>query len=112
MGLAVTNNGTLGKGFFPGAAVDCFTGDPINNSCEYPRGSNTEYLFAASLWIGAVVGRDTLVSTGADGWSSSGAEMFPDEAPFGYMIHRSTLDPDSPLYHGATRTISLFTWTH
>ncbi len=101
LGLAVTNNGTLGSGFSSAPPVDFFTGEAIRNSCEYPRGSNLEYLYGATLWIGAVVGNDTLVSTGADGWSSSGAEMFPDEAPFGYMIKRSTLDPDSPLYDGA-----------
>ena len=95
MGLAVTNSGTLGKGFFPGADVDFFTGEAINYSCEYPRGSNTEYLFAASLWIGAVVGRDTLVSVGADGWNPAGAEMFPDEAPFGRMIKRTAGDPEA-----------------
>ncbi|MCK4461882.1 MAG: hypothetical protein KAW46_08745, partial [candidate division Zixibacteria bacterium] len=94
MGLAVTNSGTLGKGFFPGADVDFFTGEAINYSCEYPRGSNTDYLFAASLWIGAVVGRDTLVSVGADGWSP-GAEMFPDYGMFGYMIKRTAGHPEA-----------------
>ena len=92
MGLAVTNNGTLGKNFSSGLPYDLFTGEAINYSCEYPRGSNTEYLYAASLWIGAVVGNDTLVSVGWDGWQQ-GVEMYPDAAPFGYMVKRTSGDP-------------------
>ena len=29
------------------------------------------FLYAAAFWIGAVVGRDTLVSEGANGWSGN-----------------------------------------
>ncbi len=93
--LAVNNNGTFGDGFSPTCAVDqCtdfFTGLPIP-SCEYPKGSNTKYLFAGAFWIGAVVGRDTLVSVAADGWSQTN-EFFPDEGKAGQMIYRSTIDP-------------------
>ena len=66
--LAVANNGTFGKEYHPGPSVDWFTGDEIGFSCEYPRGSRVNYLFGGAFWIGAVVGRDTLVSVGADGW--------------------------------------------
>ncbi|MFZ5980245.1 MAG: hypothetical protein ACOYVF_06390 [Candidatus Zixiibacteriota bacterium] len=97
--LAVNNNGTFGTGFALGAASDCFTGLMVL-SCEYPKGSGTSYLFAGAFWIGAVVGRDTLVSVGADGWQVC-QEMFPDEEPFGTMVYRSIIDPSSDSYEGA-----------
>jgi hypothetical protein len=58
------------------------------------------YLFGGAFWIGAVVGRDTLVSVGADGWQQL-YEMYPDEPPFGQMQYRSIKDPDKPEYEGA-----------
>lgn len=97
--LAINNNGTFGTGFTVGTFADCFTGLQVR-SCEYPKGSNVEYLFAGSIWIGAVVGRDTLVSLGADGWRFT-MEMFPDDCPFGDMIKRSIVDPSKPEFEGA-----------
>lgn len=37
---------------------------------ETPSGSNTRYLYAGAIWIGGIIGTDTLVSVGADGWTS------------------------------------------
>lgn len=103
--LSVTNMGVFANGFYPGAEVDCFTGQPIPaGGAEYPAGSGKKYVFAGALWVGAVVGGDTLVSTGADGWAGI-QEMFPDEAPFGNMIKRSNLDPGSPEYDGAVSNL-------
>ena len=103
MELSVLNNGTFGDGFSPtcsqDACADSFTGEPIQ-SCEYPKGSRTKYLFAASFWIGGVVGRDTLVSTGADGWITV-REFHPEEGQLGRMLYRSTVDPSSPAFEGA-----------
>lgn len=88
--LACNNNGTFGTGFSIGSSGDCFTGGQVK-SCEYPKGSNAQYLFAGAFWIGAVVGRgDTLVSVGADGWSSR-REMTPFKLP---MVKRSIINPD------------------
>jgi hypothetical protein len=98
--LAVNNNGTFATGFTDAALVDCFTGGVIR-SCEYPKRSNTTYCFASAFWIGAVVGRDTLVSTGADGWLAGQEEFKPDDPPIGDMIKRSTIDPTRPEYEGA-----------
>ncbi len=99
--LAVNNNGTFGLGFTVGSQQDCFTGAAIPaGGCEYPKGSRNQYLFAASFWIGAVVGRDTLVSVGADGWFQT-REMYPDVPPFGDMVYRSIIDPTKPEYVGA-----------
>ncbi|MGD8921934.1 MAG: hypothetical protein PVH24_01705 [Candidatus Zixiibacteriota bacterium] len=98
--LAVTNYGTFGDGFALGPTSDCITGERVYAG-EYPKGSRTRYVFAAAFWIGAVVGRDTLVSTGADGWIPGLEEMFPDESPFGDMIARSITDPSRPGFKDA-----------
>jgi len=98
--LGVVNNGTFGNQYAPGQSQDYFTGQPVP-SCEYPKGSNIPYLFGAAFWIGAVVGRDTLVSTGADGWSTAGNEFHPDELPFGEPVYRSIKDPTQPEYEDA-----------
>ncbi|HKK20572.1 MAG TPA: hypothetical protein VJ983_03790 [candidate division Zixibacteria bacterium] len=98
--LTINNNGTFGDGFAAGPTIDCITGQSVK-SCEYPKGSNTRYLFAGAFWIGAVVGRDTLVSVGADGWETS-REFAPDQAPFGDIVYRSIRFPDQEnLFNGA-----------
>jgi hypothetical protein len=96
--LAVNNNGTFGTGFGAGGP-DCFTGEFVP-SCEYPKRSNASYLFAGAFWVGAVVGRDTLVSFGADGWSGA-QEMFPEEIGLATVEKRSIVDPSSDLFEGA-----------
>ncbi len=75
MGLAVTNQGNFGTGFI-GSFPDPLTGLPAP-SCQYPYPGPLEYLFSGAFWIGSVVGRDTLVSVGADGWQYT-REMWPD----------------------------------
>jgi len=101
MRLAVTNHGTLGTGppTYIGPSAydrDCITGKLVR-SCEYPKDSGTRYLWEADLWVGAVVGRDTLVSTGF----ATSEEFHPDGRPFGYIVYRSTLVPNKPEYEGA-----------
>ena len=111
--LAVNNNGTFGTGYSMGATQDYFTGLPVP-SCEFPKNSSVQYMWAASFWIGAIVGRDTLVSTGAEAWSFI-REMYPDEAPFGEMVHRSIIDPTQDEYEGAISEddiISVYTDTY
>ncbi|MDF1544742.1 MAG: hypothetical protein P1R58_06525 [bacterium] len=95
--LSVTNTGNFGNNEVQG--TDCLTGE-ATTSCEYPKGSGIEYLFLGAFWIGAVSGRDTLVTTGADGWLQ-GRETFPDEGKLGELIHRSLIDPTSPEFDGA-----------
>ncbi len=96
--LQVSNNGTFGSGFAD-ASVDVFAGIAVP-SCEYPKGSNTTYLFAGAFWIGAIVGRDTLVSFGADGWSAA-KEMFPPAKDYAIYLKRSIIDPTRPEYKDA-----------
>lgn len=87
--FTVTNYGVIGTGFAR-SVTDCFTGLEIHSS-EFPKGSGRGYLFGGAVWVGAVVGNDTLVSVGADGWID-GREFHPDELPFGEMKTYSTLD--------------------
>ncbi|MCP4567541.1 MAG: hypothetical protein GY841_08180 [FCB group bacterium] len=89
--IAVTNSGTFGTGFISNAICD----GEICPSGEYPINSDIEYLFSGALWIGAVVGRDTLVSIGADGWFPGINELLPDAGEDGAMIVRSNLKSKS-----------------
>jgi hypothetical protein len=91
IGLTITNIGQIGTGFFPGS-----TGSAP--SCIYPYPGLASYLFGGAIWIGAVVGDDTLVTVGADGWQFIN-EMWPDPGPEeppngGAIIYRSTNNPD------------------
>jgi len=102
MALGVSNDGTFATSLsVSGSTRDCFTNEPLP-TCDFPKNSRVTYCFGGSLWIGAVLGRDTLVSTAADGWSRPHNEFHPDEPPFGDMIYRSTIDPARPdVYEGA-----------
>ena len=94
--LAVTNFGQIGTAtvYDLERSPDCFTGG-LAVPCEFPKGSGTRYLYAGALWVGAVVGRDTLVSVGLDGWHGN-REFNPDIPPFGNMQRQSTLDRQGP----------------
>lgn len=99
MRLAISNSGVQGWSWGDG----CF--ETINpddfHGCEFPKNSNLEHLYSLTPWIGAVVGQDTLVSTGHNAWSWFGREFAPDIAPYGNIVHRSIIDPDAPEYEGA-----------
>ena len=58
-------------------------------SMEFPSNSGKDYLFQGALWVGAVKNGDTLVSVGADGWSSTN-EMFSRRSPEGIIQARTT----------------------
>jgi hypothetical protein len=74
MHLCVTN-----WGFFGSQTRDlneskggCFNPNPDEElpapSCEYPPGSDIDYLFQGGLWIGALVDDFPYTSVGCDGW--------------------------------------------
>jgi hypothetical protein len=86
--LAVSNGGTFGAGQ-PGSYIDPETGLP-GPSCEYPAGSDVHYLYIGALWAGAIVGRDTLVSVGFDGYYLI-SEFWPDPGESGSIIRRSSM---------------------
>ncbi|MEW5796052.1 MAG: hypothetical protein AB1772_06785 [Candidatus Zixiibacteriota bacterium] len=101
--LGVSNDGTFATQLSVGGSTrDCFTSETLP-SAEYPKGSRTSYVFGGALWIGAVLGRDTLVSTGADGWDRAGNEYHPEAVEFGGQGKlRSNLDPNKKeLFEGA-----------
>lgn len=91
--LAIANNGTFGT--LGSSIPDPFTGESIP-SCIFPKNSDLVYLWVAAIWIGAVVGRDTLVSTGSEDFYVS-EEFFPEEEPFGDFTYKS-IDPNSQFY--------------
>ncbi len=94
--MGITNYGI--NGFGGPTAIDCFTGEVISIGCEFPIGSLLEHTYGIVIWAGAVVGGDTLVSTGVDFDQSVGLgrEFFPDVEPFGNLISRTSLDPEKP----------------
>lgn len=96
----VNNFGQFGNYGSAATVIDCFTGQSVP-VCEIPRGSSGRYIFVGVFWIGAVVGRDTLVSTGGDGWTPNMYELYPEGFGVGDMKKRSIKDPESPLYEGA-----------
>lgn len=85
--MTITNFGAFGTGYVDNDIID----GEIAPSCEYPINSDLSYLFTGALWIGAVVGRDTLVSGAADGWAESTPELWPDAGIDGAIISRSNL---------------------
>jgi len=94
--LAIANNGTFG--YYGSEVPDPFTGENIP-SCTYPKNSDLVYLWVSAIWIGAVVGRDTLVSTGTEDFYEN-EEFWPDVEPFkpsGGFTYKS-LDPNSPFF--------------
>jgi len=97
--LAVANNGTFGT--FGEPIVDPFTNELIA-SCTYPRNSFMTYLWVAAFWIGAVVGRDTLVSVGSEDFYET-SEFWPEAGALGRFMYNSIdvnskfYDPGSPL---------------
>jgi Dockerin type I domain len=93
--MTITNYGIFGSQIDNGL-IDPETGQRAS-SCEFPYGSDNEYLFHGALWIGAVVDDDTLVSVGVDGWQWV-HEMFPEGFQFGDIVKRSTI-PTSSHYH-------------
>jgi len=65
------------------------------SQCEFPGGSNVQYLYQGSLWIGALVQEAGYeyprVSTGTDGWARPRVnEFYPGEGESSGIIERST----------------------
>lgn len=87
LGLTITNMGVFGSLYSPGPAHI----PPPSGIYPYP--GNVQHLAVGAFWIGAVIGDDTLVSVGADGWKNV-MDMWPDPYPGSEIIRRSILDPD------------------
>jgi hypothetical protein len=61
------------------------TPEEIFPSAQFPAGSDLDYLFLGTIWVGGVVEGETLVSVGADGWILN-YEMFPAPCPNGNIV--------------------------
>jgi hypothetical protein len=62
--------------------------------CEYPGGSDQQYLYQAALWVGALIDEEGFqtkrVSVGTDGWFNPAInEMYPGEGVNDGIIERS-----------------------
>ncbi|HAC14959.1 MAG TPA: hypothetical protein DCE78_03310, partial [Bacteroidetes bacterium] len=108
LGISFTNVGTIGRPNVRNVPV----GEP---SMEYPRGSGTEHLFEAGIWLGANVNGEIRVSTSAvtnaAGYSqgAAGFEFTNDGALF---LERSSLQNDpnfSPVAISHQDLIATFT---
>ncbi|RKZ34561.1 hypothetical protein DRQ33_01885 [bacterium] len=104
--LTITNYGFFGSQRGDDTPTYCITADEeicgretgsCRPSAEYPGCTGLEYLFMGALWVGAVVGGDTLVSVGEDGWNPDINELFPSYNDEDTLIYRSVLegDPDA-----------------
>jgi hypothetical protein len=102
--FSITNYGIIGSQGQD--ETDPLTGEPAP-SCEFPAGSNLDYLFQGALWIGATKVLDpenypdvldTLVSIGNDGWWGNVFEMFPGTLPRGDILMLSIRGPNVPPY--------------
>jgi len=71
----------------------CFNPNPDEEvdapSCEYPPGSDIDYLFQGGLWIGAMVDDYPYVSVGCDGWFWI-HEFWPEAGEEGAIREAST----------------------
>jgi len=88
--MTITNYGFFGSQFRQSQLLELegpFIGQPAP-SFEFPAGSGVNYLFQGALWFGAIVGIDTLVSVGADGWQNVN-ETFPLDGEAGAIIELS-----------------------
>jgi hypothetical protein len=100
--LCVTN-----WGFFGSQTRDlkeslggCFNPNPDEEveapSCEYPPGSDIDYLFQGGLWIGAMVDDYPYTTVACDGWQWI-YEMWPEAGDEGAIKER-TIRPNSACY--------------
>jgi hypothetical protein len=87
VGLALSNWGRFGS-FRRVGGLDYCTRGP-SESFEYPLGSGVDYFGEGGIWIGAIKGTDTLVSTATDGWEAP-TEFFPRPDPDGGFLERTT----------------------
>jgi hypothetical protein len=100
MHLTISNYGVIGNPGL-GLLIDPITGAPAP-SWEFPPGYEMNYLYKAALWVGAVVGRDTLVSVASGlGGSEHMQEFWPLPCPDGRIKYRSSTDRCSPDFDSA-----------
>ncbi|MCH8991892.1 MAG: hypothetical protein IIA44_09125, partial [Acidobacteria bacterium] len=101
--MSLENDGKWGNDHVGGVCREDMNRMEINYcpSFETPGGSRIDYLFNGGLWIGGIVGSDTLVSLAYEGWTGAGAE-FVSHAPLreglppGYRSFNGMAGEDAP----------------
>ncbi len=92
MVLMIGNNGTFGC---EGRSLEDILSGEYIPSCVYPKNSNLVYLWVAALWVGAIKGRDTLVSTGTEDFYCA-YEFWPGLPGLGGGFKFKSIDANSP----------------
>ena len=97
MRLSVQNFGGFGSGH------EVVEGGRVRNiTLEFPKGSYLRYMGEGAIWIGGIVGRDTLVSAagvrGSDRITNVYGELMPDVGDAGRILYRSIMS-NSPYHH-------------
>ncbi len=102
--MTVHSTGIIAKGNYMShsgeAVLDCLTGEHVGAGLEFPNDSELDFVSRMEYWFGAVIGRDSLVSSSFNTdhwWSEPEPELFQDPS-FGGVQYRSTIDQD-PTYH-------------
>lgn len=99
--MNITNYGFFGNGGETTGGMDdpCRPGEWAPQ-CEYPGGSDIQYLFQGALWLGALIRAEGFeyprVSVGTDGWLSPSINEFnpgegPTDSQINGIVERSTL---------------------
>ena len=91
--LTIYNWGYFGNDSYPGGHDDPEYPGTWAPQCEYPGGSEVQYLFMGSLWLGALVQEEGYeyprTSTGNEGWFNQN-EFYPGEGAENGIEERST----------------------
>ncbi len=85
-------DGDISTGFAT-TYYDPETGERMDNAI-YPKGSYRQYVWGGGVWIGGIVGQDTIVSVGADGWFSNIRELAPEDPELGSMYRTGNFADD------------------
>jgi hypothetical protein len=107
--LCISNWGVLGSEM--GEFRDPETDIPLPSS-RFPKGSDLEYLFLGSIWIGAIVNDTPYVSVGHDGWQWV-CELWPDSGMTGAIVKNEWLADQEfiAVYTDTSASIPLSPWT-
>jgi hypothetical protein len=91
---------------------ELYSGYISSAGCEYPKGSNLSLTYWGTfLFVGALKNNDTLVSSARTLYGEDGGEFRNDEPPFGFMTHKSVLNPDDINARSEEDWIAVFTDT-
>ncbi len=105
--MVVTNFGLWGFGWYEWH--DYFTGEPVRKGSEFPKESLIYHLQSAQIWIGGILGKDTLASIAFDYDRFLEFELNPSPSPYGPMETRPIGDPTGNFYEEAISNQDIIT---